>query len=46
MKDIRVLVTGLGGMGTSHARAYAAIDGFEIAGLCSRGIEEIGRAHV
>ena len=39
MKYIRVLVVGLGNMGLSHARAYAAIDGFEIAGLCSRNIE-------
>ena len=39
MKNIRVLVVGLGNMGLSHARAYAAIDGFEIAGLCSRNIE-------
>lgn len=38
MKTIRVLVVGLGNMGISHARAYKAIDGFEIAGLCSRGI--------
>jgi predicted dehydrogenase len=27
-------------MGLSHARAYKAIDGFEIAGLCSRNIAE------
>ena len=40
MKQIRVLVVGLGTMGTSHARAYQAIDGFEIAGFCSRGIEQ------
>ncbi len=40
MKKIRVLVVGLGNMGLSHARAYKAIAGFEIAGLCSRGIEE------
>lgn len=40
MKDIRVLVVGLGNMGLSHARAYTAIDGFEIAGLCSRNIGE------
>ena len=40
MKTIRVLVVGLGNMGLSHARAYKAIDGFEIAGLCSRGIGE------
>ncbi|MCA3561127.1 MAG: Gfo/Idh/MocA family oxidoreductase [Aestuariivirga sp.] len=38
MKTIRVLVAGLGNMGLSHARAYKAINGFEIAGLCSRGI--------
>lgn len=36
---IRVLVVGLGHMGLSHALAYHALDGFEIAGLCSRGIE-------
>jgi predicted dehydrogenase len=39
MKKIRVLVVGLGNMGLSHARAYAAIDGFEIIGLCSRNID-------
>ena len=32
----RVLVVGLGTMGTSHARAYQAIDGFELVGLCTR----------
>ena len=37
---VRVLVVGLGNMGLSHARAYRAIDGFEIVGLCSRGIAE------
>src|SRR3569832_1943261 len=37
---VRVLVVGLGTMGTSHARAYRAIDGFELAGLCtSRAVE-------
>ncbi len=40
MKKIRVLVVGVGNMGISHARAYSANDGFEIAGLCSRGIEK------
>ena len=40
MKPIRVLVVGLGNMGISHARAYQSIAGFEIAGLCSRGIEQ------
>jgi len=36
MKRQRVLVVGLGTMGTSHARAYRAIDGFELVGLCTR----------
>jgi predicted dehydrogenase len=39
MKNIRILVVGLGNMGLSHARAYANIKGYEIVGLCSRGIE-------
>jgi len=38
MKKIRVLVVGIGNMGLSHARAYARNTGFQIAGLCSRGI--------
>src|SRR5271165_3668593 len=33
---VRVLVVGLGTMGVSHARAYQAIDGFELVGLCTR----------
>jgi predicted dehydrogenase len=40
MKKIRVLVVGVGNMGISHARAYQTIEGFEIAGLCTRGIEK------
>jgi predicted dehydrogenase len=32
---VRVLVVGLGTMGTCHARAYKAIDGFELVGLCT-----------
>jgi predicted dehydrogenase len=40
MRNIRVLVVGLGNMGLSHARAYQSIEGFEIAGLCSRNISE------
>jgi predicted dehydrogenase len=36
---IRVLVVGVGNMGVSHARAYRAVDGFTLAGLCSRSIE-------
>jgi predicted dehydrogenase len=35
----KVLVVGLGNMGLSHALAYARIEGFEIAGLCTRNIE-------
>jgi predicted dehydrogenase len=40
MSKVRVLVVGLGNMGLSHARAYADNAGFEIVGLCSRGIEK------
>jgi predicted dehydrogenase len=35
-----VLVVGLGNMGTSHALAYARIDGFQVAGLCDRDIDK------
>ena len=38
MTDLRVLVVGLGNMGLSHAKAYDALDGFALAGLCARGI--------
>ncbi|HEY1942773.1 MAG TPA: Gfo/Idh/MocA family oxidoreductase [Roseiarcus sp.] len=38
----RVLVVGLGTMGLSHARAYQAIDGFELAGLCTRNAADRG----
>ena len=31
-----MLVVGLGTMGLSHARAYQAIEGFELVGLCTR----------
>ncbi|MAE77550.1 MAG: oxidoreductase [Planctomycetes bacterium] len=34
---LRVLVVGCGNMGRSHARAYQTLDGFELAGLVSRG---------
>ena len=37
---LRVLVVGLGNMGLSHARAYHALDGFELAGLCARSIAD------
>ena len=32
---VRILVVGLGNMGTSHALAYHRLDGFDIAGLMS-----------
>ncbi|WP_088339955.1 Gfo/Idh/MocA family protein [Robiginitalea sediminis] len=35
-KPIKVVVVGCGNMGTSHARAYHQLEGFEIAGLVSR----------
>jgi len=39
MKEkLRVLVVGVGTMGTAHVRAYHALEGFEICGLMSRSI--------
>ena len=35
---VRTLVVGVGNMGTSHAKAYHNIDGFELVGLMSRNI--------
>ena len=35
-KTIKVLCVGAGHMGTSHARPYHAIDGFEICGIVTR----------
>ncbi len=37
-KPLRVLIVGLGHMGLSHGRAYESLEGYEIAGLCARGI--------
>lgn len=34
---LRVLVVGCGNMGTSHAKAYHNLDGFEICGIVSTG---------
>jgi len=34
---VRVLVVGCGHMGTSHAKAYETLPGFEIAGVVARG---------
>lgn len=36
MSKIKVLVVGCGNMGTSHARAYHKMEGYEIIGLVSR----------
>jgi predicted dehydrogenase len=40
MGALKVLVVGLGTMGKSHARAYAAIDGFVLAGLVTKRPEQ------
>ncbi len=37
MTPIKILVVGCGHMGKSHAKAYHAMDGFEIVGVVSRG---------
>ena len=37
--NIKVLVVGVGRMGTSHALAYQKMDGFELAGLMSRNLK-------
>ena len=42
-EPLRVLVVGCGNMGASHARAYRALDGFELSGLVSRGPESRDR---
>lgn len=42
-ETIRVLVVGCGNMGSSHARAYHKLDGFEIAGVVSRKPETRGK---
>jgi predicted dehydrogenase len=36
-EPIRILVVGCGHMGTSHAKAYHALPGFEIVGVVARG---------
>ena len=36
MNRIKILIVGCGNMGTSHARAYHKLEGFEIVGLVSR----------
>jgi len=39
MKKLKTLVVGCGNMGTSHARAYNNLEGFELVGLVSRNPE-------
>ncbi len=36
-RPVRILVVGCGHMGTSHAKAYHAMEGFEIVGVVARG---------
>lgn len=36
-EDVRVLVVGCGNMGSSHAKAYHTLEGFNICGIVSRG---------
>ena len=40
LMSVKVLVVGLGNMGTSHAMAYHNNPGFEIVGLMSRTLRE------
>jgi len=41
MANKRVLVVGLGNMGMSHALAYTRIPGVEVAGVCTRHIDQV-----
>ncbi len=41
MANKRVLVVGLGNMGMSHALAYTRIPGVEVAGVCTRHIDDV-----
>jgi predicted dehydrogenase len=43
MKTVRVVVIGCGNMGSSHARAYAHLEGSVLAGLVDRSGERAGR---
>ena len=40
MNTVRVVVVGCGTMGSSHARAYAQLQGFELVGLVDRSMEK------
>ena len=46
MKKLRIIVVGCGNMGSSHARSYHKLEGFELAGLVDRNImtrEKLGK---
>ncbi|MEM9884414.1 MAG: Gfo/Idh/MocA family oxidoreductase [Bacteroidota bacterium] len=43
MNKLKVLVVGCGNMGTSHAKAYHQMEGFEIVGLVSRSVASRNR---
>ena len=38
--ELSVLVVGLGNMGLAHAKAYERLEGYRLAGLCARTINE------
>jgi predicted dehydrogenase len=42
MANLRVIVVGCGNMGSSHARAYARVGGFDLVGLVDRNAERAG----
>ena len=43
MEALKVVVVGCGNMGSSHARAYARVRGFALAGLVDRSAERAAR---
>jgi predicted dehydrogenase len=43
VKPLRAVVVGCGNMGSSHARAYASLEGFTLAALVDRSGERSGR---
>ena len=45
MNKIKVAVIGAGNMGSSHARAYAAIDEFELTGIIDRDPEKLDKLY-
>jgi predicted dehydrogenase len=41
LKNLKVLAVGLGNMGMSHALAYTRIEGYDVAGVCTRNIDKV-----